>query len=98
MGANIAVFSAFVLEGLTKVINLVGTLNPGNVGTYEGGNMLIARMFGITSATGLTLALCRRARALFWAGVGAMCLIMMKRAGSARQDRGEVICENGVRV
>jgi hypothetical protein len=98
MGANIAVLSAFVLEGLTKVINLVGTFNPGNVGTYEGGNMLIARMFGITSATGLTLALCRRARALFWAGVGAMCLIVMKRAGSARQNGGEVICDNGVRA
>jgi len=94
MGANIAVFSAFVLEGLTKVINLVGTLNPGNVGTYEGGNMLIAGMFGITSTTGLTLALCRRARALFWAGVGAMCLIVMQRARSAQQSKGEVICEN----
>jgi hypothetical protein len=81
MGAGIALFGAFALEGLTKVINLVGALNPGNLGTYEGGNMLIAKMFGVTSTAGLTLALCRRARGVFWAGVGAVCMIMMKRAG-----------------
>jgi Lysylphosphatidylglycerol synthase TM region len=83
MGARIAVVGAFVFEGLTKVINLVGALNPGNLGTYEGGNMLIAKMFGVTGTAGLTLALCRRARAIFWAGVGAMCMIVMKRTGKA---------------
>jgi len=86
MGARIAAMGALVMEGLTKVINLVGALNPGNLGTYEGGNMLVAKMFGVTGTAGLTLALCRRARALFWAGVGVMCMIVMKRA---KQDRGE---------
>jgi hypothetical protein len=62
------------------VINLVGALNPGNFGTYEGGSMLIAKMFGVTSTTGLTLALCRRARTVFWAGVGGLCVIVMKKA------------------
>ena len=80
MGAGFSVGSAFIVESLTKVINLVGALNPGNVGTYEGGSMLIAKMFGVTSTTGLTLALCRRARTVFWAGVGAMCMIVMKKA------------------
>jgi len=80
MGAGIVPVGAFALEGLTKVINLVGALNPGNVGTYEAGNMLIAKIFGVTATAGLTLALCRRARGLFWAGVGAACMLMMKRA------------------
>ena len=88
MGAHIAVVSTFVLEGLTKVINLVGVLNPGNLGTYEGGNMLIAQILGVPGTAGLTLALCRRARAVFWAGVGAMCMIMMKRASG--QSKTEV--------
>jgi hypothetical protein len=79
MGARVAVVGAFALEGLTKVINLIGALNPGNLGTYEGGNMLIANMFGVAATAGLTLALCRRARAVFWAGVGAMCMIVMRR-------------------
>jgi len=67
---------------LTKVINLVGALSPGNLGTYEGGNMLIANMFGVTGTAGLTLALCRRARSIFWAAVGATCMTVMKRGGS----------------
>jgi len=84
MGARIAVGGAFVVEGLTKVINLVGALNPGNFGTYEAGNMLIAKIFGVTGTAGLTLALCRRARTVFWAGVGAMCMIAMKKSEAPR--------------
>jgi hypothetical protein len=80
MGTGFTLGGAFIVEGLTKVINLVGALNPGNFGTYEGGSMLIAKMFGVTSTTGLTLALCRRARTVFWAGVGAICMIVMKKA------------------
>jgi uncharacterized membrane protein YuzA (DUF378 family) len=84
MGAGFTVGAAFIVESLTKVINLVGALNPGNFGTYEGGSMLIAKMFGVTSTTGLTLALCRRVRTVFWAGVGAMCVIVMKKAEAPR--------------
>jgi hypothetical protein len=84
MGAKIAISGAFIVEALTKVINLVGALNPGNLGTYEAGTMLIAKIFGVTGTAGLTLALCRRARTVFWAGVGAMCLIVMKKAGEPR--------------
>ena len=79
MGAHVAVVSALALEGLTKVINLVGVFNPGNLGTYEGGNMLIARFLGVPATAGLALALCRRARIFFWSGVGAMCMIAIKR-------------------
>ena len=84
MGAGFTVGGAFIVESLTKVINLVGAFNPGNFGTYEGGSMLIAKMFGVTSSTGLTLALCRRARTVFWAGVGAICMIVMKKAEAPR--------------
>jgi Lysylphosphatidylglycerol synthase TM region len=84
MGAKVAMSGAFIVEALTKVINLVGALNPGNVGTYEGGNMLIAKIFGVTGTAGLTLALCRRLRTLFWAGVGAICVIVMKKAEASR--------------
>jgi hypothetical protein len=84
MGAKIAIGGAFIVEALTKVINLVGAFNPGNFGTYEGGNMLIAKIFGVTGTAGLTLALCRRARTVFWAAVGAMCMIVMKKADAPR--------------
>ena len=81
MGAGVGLVGAFGMEGLTKMINLVGALSPGNLGTYEGGNMLIANLFGVTGTAGLTLALCRRARSIFWAAVGAICMTVMKRGG-----------------
>jgi hypothetical protein len=80
MGTGFTLGGAFIVESLTKVINLLGAFNPGNFGTYEGGSMLIAKMFGVASTTGLTLALCRRTRTIFWAGVGAICMIVMKKA------------------
>ena len=87
MGARIAIGGAFIVEALTKVINLVGALNPGNLGTYEGGNMLIAKIFGVTGTAGLTLALCRRARTIFWAGVGVMCMTALKRAETRSRNQ-----------
>jgi Lysylphosphatidylglycerol synthase TM region len=88
MGARSGLFLALVLEALTKLINTVGTFNPGNVGTYEGGNMIIFRLLGIPSTAGLTMALCRRARILFWAAIGALCLIVMSKASG----RGHPAC------
>lgn len=66
---------ALILEALTKLINVVGIFNPGNVGTYEGGNMILAKLIGASSATGLTLSLCRRARSLFWSTIAGLFLI-----------------------
>ena len=80
MRARTGLLGAFVLEGFTKLINVVGALNPGNFGTYEGGNMILTRMLGIAGATGLTLGLCRRARSLFWKAIGFLCLVAMSRS------------------
>src|ERR1700751_3870852 len=77
MGTRLTLFGALAIEALTKLVNIAGTFNPGNIGTYEGGNMLIAKMFGLTAAAGLTLAFARRLRALFWTGVGILCLIIL---------------------
>jgi phosphatidylglycerophosphate synthase len=86
MGTKLTVFGALAIEALTKVVNIAGTFNPGNIGTYEGGNVLITKMFGLTAAAGLTLAFARRLRALFWTGVGILCLIIL----SKRTKRGKV--------
>lgn len=88
MGMKVSVAGACALEGLTKLINLVGVVSPGNFGTYEGGNILITNLFGVSGAAGLTLALCRRARAMFWAAVGAACVLAIKT--DRRRSRIEV--------
>jgi phosphatidylglycerophosphate synthase len=79
MGAKVSLFGALAIEALTKLVNAVGTFNPGNLGIYEAGNMLIVKMFGLTGAAGLTLAFIRRLRALFWAAIGALCLFMLAK-------------------
>jgi len=79
MAAKVTFFGALAIEALTKLVNIVGTFNPGNIGTYEGGNILIVKMFGLSGAAGLTLAFTRRLRAIFWAMVGGLCLVMLAK-------------------
>ena len=88
MGTKLTLFGALAIEALTKLVNIAGTFNPGNIGTYEGGNMLITKMFGLTAAAGLTLAFARRLRALFWAGVGILCLIILSNRRKREKRSG----------
>ena len=85
MGHAAGFSSALAIEGLNKLVNVIGMINPGNTGTFEGGNMLFAKLVGFTGTAGLTLALIRRVRALFWSAVGAICAVMLP--GSARRER-----------
>jgi len=90
MGVKCGVLSALVVEAMTKLVNVVGNINPGNFGTFEGGNMLIGKMFGLTGAIGLTLGLARRLRAFFWTAVGGICLFILTRSRTPQdaQDSG----------
>src|ERR1039457_1189944 len=88
MGHAVGFSSALAIEGLTKLVNVIGMINPGNAGTFEGGNMLFAKLVGVTGTAGLTLALIRRVRALFWTAVGAICAVMLP--GSARREKRNV--------
>jgi phosphatidylglycerophosphate synthase len=62
----------------------MGNFNPGNIGTYEGGTMLIGKMFGLSGATGLALGLSRRLRSLIWAAVGLICFVYLTRPRKRR--------------
>jgi phosphatidylglycerophosphate synthase len=77
MGGHAGFSSALAIEGFTKLVNVIGLINPGNAGTYEGGNMLLAKLAGMGATAGLTLGLIRRVRALFWTAVGAICAAML---------------------
>jgi hypothetical protein len=87
MGFKVSFFAALAIEALTKLVNIAGTFNPGNIGTYEGGNMLIVKMFGLSGAAGLTLAFTRRLRAIFWAAVGGLWLVVLSK--SRKQSNSE---------
>jgi phosphatidylglycerophosphate synthase len=87
MGRSISLTNALILESLTKLINVIGSLTPGNIGIYEGGTMVITKLFGLSGAVGLTLGLCRRMRAIFWALAGGLSFLVLSRSvGSGRES------------
>ncbi|QNI33447.1 flippase-like domain-containing protein [Alloacidobacterium dinghuense] len=85
LGTRIGLQGSFVFEAVTKLVNAVGSLNPGNIGTYEGGNILIARMFSLPVFIGLSVAVARRLRAIFWAGAGILCLLLISRRNTTKR-------------
>lgn len=90
MGNKVTVLGALMLESLTKVINSIGSLVPGSVGTYEGGNMAIVKLVGLTGSEGLTLGLCRRFRSIFWAVIGGICLLYYSRSRKSSQRKNNL--------
>lgn len=89
MGFHISILQALAAEAMTKLINMMGALTPGNVGLYEGGNMLIARLFGLSAVAGLTVALARRFRALFWAIIGGLWFFVLSKSGTLGLPKAE---------
>jgi len=94
MGVKFGLLSTLAIEAMTKLVNLVGSINPGNFGTFEGGNILIAKMFGLSSPIGLTLALARRLRALFWTAVGGICLFILTKSVRRGNAEGRAAAPN----
>jgi phosphatidylglycerophosphate synthase len=94
MGVRFGLLSALAIEAMTKLVNLAGSINPGNFGTFEGGNILIARMFGLSTPIGLTLGLARRMRALFWTAVGGICLFILTKSSSRGHAEGRGTAPN----
>src|ERR1700754_4560611 len=69
---------AYIIESLTKVINFVFGFVPGTIGVYEGGTEVILQALGFAAATGVALALVRKAGIVFWTTIGLF--ILMWRA------------------
>lgn len=75
LGLTPTFLNSFVIEALTKVINLVFSFVPGQFGVYEGGNEIILRAVGYAAVTGITLGLVRKGAIIFWVIVGFLILI-----------------------
>ena len=75
LGYSPSFVQAYIIEALTKVINAAFSFVPGVVGVYEGGNGIILKALGFTTAIGVALALVRRGAILFWAAFGFAILL-----------------------
>ena len=84
LGNTASPATAYIIESLTKVINFTFGFVPGTIGVYEGGNGVILKSLGYTTAVGVTLALVRRLAILFWTVVGLIILLWRTFSGSTK--------------
>ena len=66
---------AFILESVNRIINVVFKFMPFRVGVDEGGTEQISKVLGFVKATGVTLAIVRKGRDIFWSMVGVALLV-----------------------
>jgi len=74
--------TAFILESVNRIINVVFKFIPFRLGVDEAGTGMLAKALGFSSAIGTTLAIVRKGRDLFWTGVGVA--LMVRRGLSLR--------------
>jgi glycosyltransferase 2 family protein len=69
------ILAAFILESVNRVINVVFKFIPFRLGVDEGGSGLISKILGLTRPVGVTLAIIRKARDIFWTAVGVALMV-----------------------
>jgi glycosyltransferase 2 family protein len=63
---------AWFIGAMAQLASVIGLFMPAGVGLYEGGHYLAASILGISPALGLSVALIRRVREMFWDLVGLL--------------------------
>jgi hypothetical protein len=69
------VLTSFVLETVNRLITVVFKPVPIQVGVMEAGTAIVTQMLGLGLQLGLTIAIVRKARVLFWMLVGTALLV-----------------------
>jgi hypothetical protein len=70
IGSETTLLIAFIFETVNRVISIVFNFVPARVGVDEAGSILLAQALGFGAEVGITLAIIRKARVLFWSAVG----------------------------
>jgi lysylphosphatidylglycerol synthase-like protein len=68
-------FTAFILESVNRVITMAFKFIPLRMGVDEAGTGKVSKVLQFTETTGVTLAIIRKARDVFWAAVGVGLLL-----------------------
>jgi hypothetical protein len=83
-GTAPALLTAFLFETANRLITVVFKVVPLRLGVDEVGTAGFAMLIGLPPNTGLTLAIIRKARMLFWAAAGGILLVREGLSGRAR--------------
>ena len=102
VGQKPTLFTAFILESVNRVINLAFKFVPLRIGIDEAGTGKAASVLQFTVTTGVTLAIIRKARDLFWTIVGLLLLVQrgwsLRAAARAADDVIEDASDSGDQV
>jgi hypothetical protein len=83
--------TAFILESVNRIINVAFKFVPLRTGVDEAGTGMLSKVLGFTTTIGVTLAIVRKARDIFWAAVG---VALMFYKGFSLRRMGEEVGEN----
>lgn len=82
--------TAFILESVNRVINVAFKFVPFRTGVDEYGSGVLAKVLGFARATGVTLAIVRKARDIFWTTIGVLLIVRsglsLRAAASQTED------------
>ncbi|HZE68704.1 MAG TPA: lysylphosphatidylglycerol synthase domain-containing protein [Pyrinomonadaceae bacterium] len=67
--------TAFILESVNRIINMTFKFVPLRTGVDEAGTGMLSKVLGFTTAIGVTLAIVRKARDIFWAMIGVSLIV-----------------------
>ena len=89
--------SAFLFETVNRIINIVFKYVPLRAGVDEAGTGALARVLKFGEAAGVTLAIVRKARMVFWMTIGIILLVsrgLSLRAVAAEAERAQQAVTN----
>ncbi len=70
-----SLFAAFLLESVSRLITIVFKLIPFVIGVDEAGSQFITETLAIGAGVGITLAILRKGRTIFWTAMGLILII-----------------------
>jgi len=79
---------AFILESVNRIINVAFKFVPLRAGIDEGGTGQVSKVLGFAKATGVTLAIVRKGRDIFWSAIGVA--LLLKKGFSLGQASEEL--------
>lgn len=83
IGQPVSAWRSAIVETFTRSTSIFGGMIPANLGALEASNVAVVRALGLAGAGSLALA--RRVRGLFWAGLG----LLLYPRDTLRAPRGD---------
>jgi hypothetical protein len=82
--------TAFILESVNRIINVAFKFVPLRTGVDEAGTGMLSKVLGFTTAIGVTLAIVRKGRDIFWTAIGVG---LMVRRGLSLRNVDKVVAD-----